>query len=1035
MNLRRELAAEGFRIWQDIVALQGHSDWWSQIEHAIRSKEVEHFVLIVTPGALESLVVQREIRLARQEGKTISPVKGPGIDLLSKLPRWLGTVYDLDIPERWKNFLAVLESQSSAARVPMMAERPPPDFVARPVELNAIKKQLLDAETGDAVPTTAILRGPSGYGKTTLAKAIAYDPDVESAYFDGILWADLGVNRDDRILALLCELASLLTGNARTFVTLEAARTAFAEALGDRRILFVLDDVQSRHELEPFLHGGPRTSRIMTTRFDREVPDWAFRQPIDEMQQAEALSLIGSGLRPTELEQSGRAVGALSVRVGRWAQALKLANGFLRDRVIKRKQKLPIAIDDLQRRLDRHGLSALDEAQADNYQSRHRSITTIFKINLDLLDDNERARFCELAVFPQAEVPIEIARRLWAKTGKQEALESEDILVRLHDLSLLQLVDFDRRVFRLHDTTREFLLGKASRVGKIQQHLDVVASMADIPEAAGASVSEKNYFYQHLPYHLHQAQQNEILDALLRDPGWIQEKLLWIGINGTIADYAKYGSSPLAKQIGDILDLLKYVLSKQPYQLIPQLLGRINPEEAEGAQELAAKCRKFVMPFDLVPKLPTFYGPGVEIARMGGHSDSIAALELLAQGQAISGDQDGGLLVWDLVNKSQLARLQPYANSVSDIAVLGSDRVAVAYFDGTCVALRLPDGEVQRKVKAHEGAINSITAVDPSGFITVGDDGFVRRWSADSGDLLWEIEYPGNALAMLDKARLIVGGLDRKAVGGKISGNALIDVVSGNIASRFSGQKGSVSDICICPDGTFLTASDDGVIRQWERTSEWPLREFDIGRWVRTLSEPSAEHHLGSEILRMGLLPNGCFVCSLIDGIVLIGDYKTGNILSAFEPGDTVTTDFAPLSDGNFLTASGDGGGTLVRFWNTGRLIEEGLVSSEYSTALEELWEGSLDLNLPPLSDADIKVAERHHEDEVTDVQGIGEHHFLSCSWDHSVRLFRKGRDEELARFDGDVGFTGIRPLATGNEFLARDARDRIHVFMVPGLL
>jgi hypothetical protein len=47
---------------------------------------------------------------------------------------------------------------------------------------------LLDAK-GDAVAITAALRGAGGYGKTALAKALAHDPDIQDAYFDGILWA------------------------------------------------------------------------------------------------------------------------------------------------------------------------------------------------------------------------------------------------------------------------------------------------------------------------------------------------------------------------------------------------------------------------------------------------------------------------------------------------------------------------------------------------------------------------------------------------------------------------------------------------------------------------------------------------------------------------------------------------------------------------------------------------------------------------------------------------------------------------------
>jgi hypothetical protein len=94
-TLRKQLEREELCVWQDLIALEGDQDWWSQIEDALRSKDLQHFVLVVTLAALESHVVRQEIRLARQEGKTVCPVKGPGLADLSTLPRWLGNVFDL----------------------------------------------------------------------------------------------------------------------------------------------------------------------------------------------------------------------------------------------------------------------------------------------------------------------------------------------------------------------------------------------------------------------------------------------------------------------------------------------------------------------------------------------------------------------------------------------------------------------------------------------------------------------------------------------------------------------------------------------------------------------------------------------------------------------------------------------------------------------------------------------------------------------------------------------------------------------------
>jgi hypothetical protein len=73
-------------------------------------------------------------------------------------------------------------------------------------------------------------------------------------------------------------------------------RTALARALGDLRILLVIDDVWSRSNLDPFLRGGRYTTRLVTTRFDKELPDTALCQPVDAMQPGEALALLARGL-------------------------------------------------------------------------------------------------------------------------------------------------------------------------------------------------------------------------------------------------------------------------------------------------------------------------------------------------------------------------------------------------------------------------------------------------------------------------------------------------------------------------------------------------------------------------------------------------------------------------------------------------------------------------------------------------------------------------------------------------------------------
>ena len=171
MTFAQPSKKDNLSFWQDLTALEGGQDWWTQIENALRSKDLQHFVLVVTPKALESGVVKQEIGLARQEGKSVCPVRGPGVLDLNKLPRWLGHIYDLAISEQRTALVGKLQKDVEPRRVPMMAPELPEDFVARPKEFDALKTRLLDPEGDSIAGITAALRGAGGYGKTTLAKA------------------------------------------------------------------------------------------------------------------------------------------------------------------------------------------------------------------------------------------------------------------------------------------------------------------------------------------------------------------------------------------------------------------------------------------------------------------------------------------------------------------------------------------------------------------------------------------------------------------------------------------------------------------------------------------------------------------------------------------------------------------------------------------------------------------------------------------------------------------------------------------------
>jgi hypothetical protein len=495
--VRDRLVEAGFSLWQDLIAMQGGRDWWTQIEEALRSPSVEHLVLVVTPLVLDRPVVRREIRLARQEGVQVTPVMGADVLDMSKMPRWIGHVPDLDYPEQWERLVTVLKGPSTQKRMPFMAPDLPEGFVARMAEFGALKPSLLDAG-GDAVGLTAALRGAAGYGKTVLANALCHDPDIQDAYFDGVLRVELG-QRPDNMLGLVSDLIKMITGEPEGFNTVDAAASRLSAALGDRRFLLVIDDVWRQEDLRPFLRGGPNTTRLVTTRIDSILPIGTVRVTVDAMHAVEAIALLTRSLPQEQVAKQPEALASLCCRLGEWPFLLALVNGFLRDRVLRAGEPLVRALDGIGRRLDARGLTAFDAREAG---ARGRAVSRMIGISLELLDEAERKRFEELAVFPEdTDVPIGIAASLWAETGGLDEIDAEDYLVKLFGLSLVVGLDLERRTFRLHDVVRSYLRTKAGKY-RVRELNATLAGVIRVEVEKNWIAVDRDYIYRHLPSHL-----------------------------------------------------------------------------------------------------------------------------------------------------------------------------------------------------------------------------------------------------------------------------------------------------------------------------------------------------------------------------------------------------------------------------------------------------------------------------------------------------------------------------------------------------
>jgi hypothetical protein len=267
-----EQIAEGLRIlleqhniplWQDRVKMEGGSDWWLQIVEALN--KVEFMVMVMTPAALLSPIVRKEWRYARQQGVCVYPIKVvPDLDF-SNVPHWMSNVHWYDLEHEQEKFLNDLNHTCEKKYVPFMVSDLPGDYVKRPREFGQLRKKLLDEAHEEAVAITAALRGAGGYGKTTIARALCHDEGIQEAFDDGILWVTLGENPGN-VVGVLGDLIYALSHEKLALDTLDAATNRLSELLADRDILLVIDDVWDAVHLKPFLQGGKRCARLITTR-------------------------------------------------------------------------------------------------------------------------------------------------------------------------------------------------------------------------------------------------------------------------------------------------------------------------------------------------------------------------------------------------------------------------------------------------------------------------------------------------------------------------------------------------------------------------------------------------------------------------------------------------------------------------------------------------------------------------------------------------------------------------------------------------
>jgi WD40 repeat protein len=776
---------------------------------------------------LRSPVTRKEWRYARQQGVCVYPVKGvPDTEIdFASLPRWMSKAHFFDLEYEWETFVTYLKSPCQAARVPFMTPDLPPGYVERPDLFEPLIQNLLDANLQNLTLTTA-LHGAGGLGKTTLAAALCHHDEIITTFDDGILWVTLG--KKPKVHEGLAKLYAALTGERPGFVDEEDAAFHLSERLEDKNCLIVIDDVWNAAQLGPFMRGGKKCVRLITTRVFDIAAD-AVRFNVDEMTLSESVRMLTRGLecQPQNLVP----FGDLAERLERWPLMLELASAALRHRM-SRGDTPAGALDYLNKKLDRQGMVAFDNRNA---MERNQAIAKTIEVSLELLDAEERQRCAELAVFPEdTDVPLSVVRALW----DLEDLECEELVERLDNFSLLKF-NLQAGTIRLHDIMRTYLATQLQAPAVL--HSGLVDSWDD-PQSL-----PHDYLWRWYPYHLVEAGRKDELGKLLLNFKWLQAKLERTDAIALITDYDYLTDVKELKLIQGAVRLSAHVIALDKTQFAGQLLARLPVNESPEIEAL----RQYAVGWSdspwLRPLRPSLTSPGGALLfTFAGHAGRVRDVVITPDGRrAISASDDRTVKVWDLDRGAEARTLIGHSDWVRAVAVTPDAlRVISASDDHTLRIWRIETGTVDLVIDTYGDWIRAL-AVTPDGryVISVSDDRTIKLWSLEHGTVESSLKGHSaevNSLAITPDGRFLLSGSDDRTL-------MVWDLERRTRISTLRGHRAKVNAVAVMPDGRrAISAAADDTLRVWdfgELESVQPWTITDGAYWVKSVAvTPDGRH-------------------------------------------------------------------------------------------------------------------------------------------------------------------------------------------------
>jgi DNA-binding SARP family transcriptional activator len=336
-------------------------------------------------------------------------------------------------------------TQADAQVIPRQLTAAIADFTGRADLAESVTSLLSFGEPDDSryLPIV-VFTGKAGVGKSALALHIAHG--VRGDYPDGQLFAQLK-EADGRPISPLEVQAHFLTALGLAPSTLPiglAERTAvYRSALGERRILIVLDDADSVNQVLPLIPGCPNCAVVVTSRYPLSGLHGAQHMEIGDLDEQTSVELLARVIGEERVAAEASAALTLVRLCGCLPLALRIVAAKLATRTHWSIDKMVRRMTDEGRRLDELVLSGV-------------GIRATLSLSYDSLSSDARRLFLRLGLLGAAD----FASWVSAPLLDMDAEAAGDVLDTLVEARLVEvrLYEDGSPRFRLHDLVRIYAL-------------------------------------------------------------------------------------------------------------------------------------------------------------------------------------------------------------------------------------------------------------------------------------------------------------------------------------------------------------------------------------------------------------------------------------------------------------------------------------------------------------------------------------------------------------------------------------------------